>query len=200
MPDNLLKIDIPVIVEGKYDKIRLQSVIDGVIITTDGFAIFNKNEKLALLRRLASKRGIIVLTDSDGAGKVIRSYISSAVPKDKIIHLYTPAIQGKEKRKHAPSKAGILGVEGMEAKRLYELFSRFASGEEQIKGREICKTDFFEDGLSGGQNSGVMRDALATAFGLPTGMTANALLAALNILTDYESYKKQVDIIIKKES
>ena len=109
-----IKIDRPVIVEGKYDKIKLQSVIDATIITTDGFGIFNRKEKLMLIRRLAAGSGVIVLTDSDGAGKVIRKYISSALPKEKVVHIYIPEIPGKEKRKQTPSKAGTLGVEGIE--------------------------------------------------------------------------------------
>ena len=109
-----LKIDRPIIVEGRYDKITLSAVLDAHVIPTNGFSIFNDQEKLALIRRLAAERGVIVLTDADGAGKLIRAHMSSALPKDRVIHLYTPAIEGKEKRKASPSKEGLLGVEGME--------------------------------------------------------------------------------------
>lgn len=194
-----IKIDRPVIVEGKYDKIKLQSVIDATIITTDGFSLFNRKEKLALIRRLAEKAGVIVLTDSDGAGKVIRNFISSALPKDKVIHLYIPEIAGKERRKSAPSKAGTLGVEGMEADLLHALFAPFASEGDRPRGRPVTKTDFFETGLSGHQDSSRLRDALAMAFGLPSKMTANALLAALNIIADYDGFQKTLAEIKEKD-
>ena len=116
-----LKISIPIAVEGKYDKIKLSSIIDGQIITTDGFGVFASDEKKMLIRRLAEPRGIIVLTDSDGAGLVIRNYFRSILPKDKLINLYTPQIAGKEKRKKCPSKAGFLGVEGIEACKIRSL-------------------------------------------------------------------------------
>ena len=117
-----LKIPYPILVEGKYDRLRLLSVLDAQIITTDGFGIFNKKEKTALLRALAKAGQIIVLTDSDGAGKLIRSHVSCCLPKESIINLYTPEIFGKEKRKAEPSAEGKLGVEGMERELLYNLF------------------------------------------------------------------------------
>ena len=185
-----LVIPYPVIVEGKYDRLRLLSVIDAQIITTEGFGIFKKNEKLALFRALASKGGVIVLTDSDGAGKLIRSHIASALPKEKIINLYTPEIFGKEKRKAAPSAEGKLGVEGMERELLYNLFLPYTSSEaiEKMNENPLSKTDFYLDGLSGGKDSAEKRDALASQFGLPTKMTANALLSALRIITTYDEY------------
>ena len=185
-----LVIPYPVIVEGKYDRLRLLSVIDAQIITTEGFGIFKKNEKLALFRALASKGGVIVLTDSDGAGKLIRSHIASALPKEKIINLYTPEIFGKEKRKAAPSAEGKLGVEGMERELLYNLFLPYTSSEaiEKMNENPLSKTDFYLDGLSGGKDSAEKRDALASQFGLPTKMTANALLSALRIIATYDEY------------
>ena len=114
MNRELLQIPYPVIVEGRYDKLRLESVIRAQILTTDGFGLFNRQEKATLFRALAAKSPLIVLTDSDGAGKLIRSHISSMLPPDRLIHLYIPRVEGKEKRKSAPSAEGTLGVEGME--------------------------------------------------------------------------------------
>ena len=153
-----LRVDIPIAVEGKYDKIKLCSIIDANIVTTNGFGIFSSAEKTALIRRIAEPRGIIVLTDSDGAGLVIRNYFKSILPKDKLIHLYTPEIAGKERRKRAPSKAGFLGVEGMEAEMLRKLFKPFAvnsenSDEKFTNKQQVMKADFFADGLSGGEGS-----------------------------------------------
>ena len=189
-----LKIPYPVIVEGKYDRLRLISVIDAHIITTDGFGIFNKKEKTALLRALAKAGQVIVLTDSDGAGKLIRSHISGCLPKDKIINLYTPEIFGKEKRKAEPSAEGKLGVEGMERELLYNLFLPYTDENAGARGLEnpLSKTDFYEDGLSGGKDSSERRDALAVKLGLPKGMTANALLAAVKMICSYEEYLKAV--------
>ena len=185
-----LKIPYPIVVEGKYDRLRLICVCDAQIITTDGFGIFKKHEKLALLRKLSSISPIIVLTDSDGAGKLIRSHLSSAIPKDKLIQLYIPKIEGKEKRKAAPSAEGTLGVEGMEQKLLYDLLAPFEDGERVALAAEnkLSKVDFYNDGLSGGENSTRMRDALAKKLDLPTGMSANALLAALKMLISYDEY------------
>ncbi len=195
MENRLLDIPYPIIVEGKYDRLRLLCVCRANIITTDGFGIFKKNEKLALLRALAKSSRIIVLTDSDGAGKVIRSHISSAVPQDRIIQLYIPQIKGKEKRKDTPSAEGTLGVEGMERELLYKLLAPFESAEmgERIAENPLSKTDFYIDGLSGGEQSAAKRDALALSLGLPSGMTANALLAALKILLTYDEYLKIVN-------
>ena len=189
-----LKIPYPVIVEGKYDRLRLISVIDAHIITTDGFGIFNKKEKTALLRALAKTGQVIVLTDSDGAGKLIRSHISGCLPADKIINLYTPEIFGKEKRKAEPSAEGKLGVEGMERELLYKLFLPYTDENAGARGLEnpLSKTDFYEDGLSGGKDSSERRDALAVKLGLPKGMTANALLAAVKMICTYEEYLKAV--------
>ncbi len=190
MENKPLNIPYPIIVEGKYDRLRLLCICRANIITTDGFGIFKKGEKLALLRALSKKGKIIVLTDSDGAGKVIRSHISSAVPKDKIIQLYIPQIKGKEKRKSAPSAEGTLGVEGMEEKLLYELLRPFEDEEasRRIDENPLSKTDLYIDGLSGGENSSDKRDELAHSLGLPKGMSANALLAALKILVTYDEY------------
>ena len=195
-----LSIPYPIIVEGKYDRLRLLSVCDATILTTDGFGIFKKQEKLTLLRKLSEKTPLIVLTDSDGAGKVIRSHISALVPKDKLIQLYIPRILGKEKRKSEPSKEGVLGVEGMENSLLYQLllpFSDLCGGEAakklaKIASNTLSKVDFFVDGLTGGENSAKKRDEIAQKFNLPQGMSSNALLEALRVLATYEEYLEAV--------
>ena len=187
-----LVVPYPVVVEGKYDKIRLSNIIDAQIIVTDGFGIFKKEEKRLLLRRLASASPLIVLTDSDGGGKVIRSHLSGILPKERIIPLYIPQIMGKEKRKEKASAAGTLGVEGMEDSLLYDLFLPYADteGDPLTRAAEnpLSKVDFFEDGLTGGTNSSEKRDELAVKVGLPTGMSANALLEALKLLLTYDEY------------
>lgn len=185
-----LNIPYPIIVEGKYDRLRVLCVCNATVLTTDGFGIFKKNEKLALFRTLGEKSPVIVLTDSDGAGKLIRSHICSAIPKDKLIQLYIPKIKGTEKRKNAPSAEGTLGVEGMEAELLYKLLLPFENKEisARLKENPLSKTDFYIDGLTGAQNSSGKRDSLAESIGLPAGMTADALLAALKILFSYDEY------------
>lgn len=188
-----LRIACPVIVEGKYDKIKLSSVIEAQIITTDGFGVFRHAEKAALLRRLAEAGPLIVLTDSDGAGKVIRSRISQLIPRERLIQLYTPRLPGKERRKSAPSAEGVLGVEGMERELLWRLFEPYAGDALPARAHNpLSKTDFYIDGLSGGPDSAAKRDALAARFDLPPGMTANALLAALSMLCSYEDYLRAV--------
>lgn len=191
MTTERLKIPYPILVEGKYDRLRLLSVADADIYTTDGFGIFKKEEKKQLLLALSKKTKIIVLTDSDGAGKVIRGHVSALIPKDRLIPLYVPQIVGKEKRKAEYSKEGFLGVEGMERELLYELLLPYSSDAPTrfAGGREITKTDLYLDGFTGGENSTLRRDRFAESLGLPRGMTPNALLAALNVLFTYEEYQ-----------
>ena len=185
-----LKIPYPVVVEGKYDRLRLLSVMDGEIIETEGFGRFKKQEKLSLFRALGEKTPVIVLTDSDGAGKLIRSYLTTAIKPDRIIQLYIPQIAGKEKRKAQPSAEGMLGVEGMEQQLIYKLLSPFESKDAATRLSEnpLSKTDFYIDGLTGAPDSASRRDALAKSLGLPEKMTPNALLAALKILLTYDEY------------
>ena len=189
-----LNIPFPIVVEGKYDRLRLLCVCNAQIITTDGFGIFKKNEKLALIRKLGSASPIILLTDSDGAGKLIRSHLTSALPKDRLIQLYIPKIAGKEKRKAAPSAEGTLGVEGMEQQLLYDLLKPFENDVTVARAAEnpLSKTDFYRDGLSGADNSTVRRDELAKMLDLPSGMSANALLAAIKMVISYEEYERLV--------
>lgn len=184
-----LKISRPVIVEGKYDKITLSSVIDAHVIPTGGFSLFRAEEKKALLRRLAEAHGVIVLTDPDGGGKQIRAFLSGILPKEKVTHLYIPALSGKERRKEKPGKAGLLGVEGMSTSLLYELFAPFADGASPKEKAALTKTDLYLDGLSGQKGSETRRAALARAMGLPPDMTANALLEAINLLYTEEEYR-----------
>ena len=207
-----LYIPYPIIVEGKYDRLRLLEVCEAHIITTDGFGIFKKSERLALIRELSSRTSVIVLTDSDGAGKLIRSHITSAIPKERLIQLYIPKIAGKEKRKSAPSKAGTLGVEGMDRDTLVRVLSPFILNMDEnidtptrvdffdAKERKMTtKLNFFEDGLSGSDGAAERRARLAAYFGLPTDMTANALLEALNIITDYDGYSAAVNELFGEE-
>ena len=194
-----IKISLPIAVEGKYDKSTLLYIFDTTVITLGGFAVFNSKEKQLLLRRIA-KDGIIVLTDSDGAGKVIRSFLNGIIPKDKIYNLYIPKVAGKEKRKTVPSKEGLLGVEGMGREELIRVLTPFITenangGYVSKKDSEmITKVDFYKDKLTGFDNSSQRRDAIALYFNLPTGMTPNALIEALNIVTDKEGY----DVAVKE--
>ena len=194
MSNERLRIPYPVIVEGRYDKLRLESVIEAQILTTDGFGVFNHGEKVKLFRALADKSPLIVLTDSDGAGKLIRSKITSCIPKDRLIHLYVPRISGIEKRKKDPSAEGILGVEGMERELLFQLFSPYADAQFATRMQEnpLSKVDFYIDGLTGGNESASRRDAFAAKLGLPPSMTPNALLAATRMLCSYDEYLKLV--------
>ena len=186
-----LNIRLPVIVEGKYDKITLSSVLSARIFTTDGFGLFAKEEKAALFRRLAEGEGVIVLVDSDGGGRQIRSYLSGILPKEKVHHLYIPQIEGKERRKKHAGKAGTLGVEGMEATLLRELFLPFADATPRTMG-DLTKADLYRDGLSGREGSEERRRRFSVSIGLPPDMTANALLAALNLLYTEEEYRDLV--------
>ncbi|MBE6655860.1 MAG: DUF4093 domain-containing protein [Ruminococcaceae bacterium] len=185
-----LCISRPIIVEGKYDKIKLDSLLSAHVIPTDGFALFKKKEKAALLRRLAEEKGVIVLTDADGGGKQIRAFLSEILPKEKVIHLYIPAVAGKEKRKTQPGKAGLLGVEGIDADTLRGIFAPFADGAPQKARGGITKQDLYADGLSGGTDARKKREALSLALGFPPDMTANALLDACNLLYTKEEYRE----------
>ncbi len=190
-----IKISYPVIVEGKYDKIKLDSVLDARIFTTGGFEIFKNTERMALFRALAAKSPVIVLTDSDGAGKLIRSRLTGAIPRDRLIQLYIPRVEGKERRKEAPSAEGTLGVEGMDAEVLRQIFAPYAKNVNSTDSRvtrsaenPLSKTDFYQDGLTGSAGSRDKRNALAAKLGLPPDMTPNALLTALKLLCTYDEY------------
>ncbi|MDE6150002.1 MAG: DUF4093 domain-containing protein [Ruminococcus sp.] len=191
-----LKISYAVVVEGKYDKIKLSSVIDAPIIVTNGFGIYKNSETARLIRYYAEKTGIVILTDSDTAGFRIRGHIKSIVPKGKIINLYSPEIFGKEKRKVQPSKEGKLGVEGISAKKLREIFVD-AGIVNYIKSSEnpITSLDFYELKLSGNSNSGLYRKQILNAMNLPENLTAKALLEAVNIRFTKEEFVQLVQKI-----
>ena len=182
----MLRIREAVVVEGRYDKNALSQVVDTLILETAGFGIFKNPEQLALLRRAAERRGLIVLTDSDGAGFVIRNRIKSAVQTGTVKHAYIPDIYGKERRKRRPGKEGKLGVEGMPPQVLEQVLRRagatFLEEEAQaaLSGPPLTKGDLFAAGLAGGPGSGEKRQALLKRLELPEHMSANALLAVLN--------------------
>ena len=187
----MLTISRPIIVEGKYDKIKLSRVVNAHIVTTDGFGIFSQAQKASLIRRLAEDNGVIVLTDSDGAGLVIRNYLRNILPPDKIIHLYTPRIKGKEKRKNTPSKEGFLGVEGMETQWLEKTLAPFADGGAKPR-MQLTKADLYALGLSGGANSEIRRRELSRLLQLPDNLSANALLEAICLLVTPEEFERAI--------
>ncbi len=188
----MVKVREVIVVEGRYDKNTLLQLVDATVLETHGFGIFKDKEQLSLLRRAAEKRGLIVLTDSDGAGFVIRNYLKGAIPGNLVKHAYIPDIPGKERRKAAPGKEGKLGVEGMEPEVLLEALRRAGAtleGETPSEPRTpITKTDLYDLGLTGGPDSKAKRLALLKQLNLPEHMSANAMLEALNILYDREEF------------
>ncbi len=190
-----LKIPYPILVEGKYDKIKLDSIVDALIITSEGFGIFKNDEKRALLRRLAEKSKIIVLSDSDSAGMLIRSCVKNTIPSDRIINLYTPQVSGKERRKDKPSKEGFVGVEGIDADVVRKLLEPYIGKEIRPGGKKISKTDFYEFGLSGKDGAAELRERVCKALDLPKTLTPNALLEALNLFMNYEEFAELMKTI-----
>ena len=198
----MIRLSQAVIVEGKYDKIRLSSLLDTLILTTDGFGIFKDKEKQRLLQRLARERGLVVLTDSDAAGFVIRNFLNGIVPPEYVTHVYIPDVFGKERRKDAPSKEGKLGVEGMRTDALLEALRKAGLSAEQTPQqprRTITKTDLYLDGLSGGPDSAEKRRRLLFALDLPARMSANAMLEALNTFLTYAQYRAAVEKLNAEE-
>lgn len=185
------KIKEVIVVEGRYDQNTLAQVVDATVVTLGGFAVFNDKEKVAFLRRLAAERGLIVLTDSDGAGFVIRNYLKGALPKEQVKQAYIPDIHGKEKRKRAPGKEGKLGVEGMPPEVLLEALRRAgAQAEDSPEPPDpITKTDLYLAGLSGGADSAARRRALQQELGLPEHLGSAGLLQALNLLMTREEFQ-----------
>lgn len=182
-----------IVVEGRYDRNALRQVVDATVVETRGFGVFNDRERLALLRRLAAERGMILLTDSDGAGFVIRNFLKGAIPRSQLKQAYIPDVYGKERRKASPGREGKLGVEGMPPAVLLEALERagatFDGGAAERGERgPVTKADFYELGLTGCPNSGAKRAALLQKLGLPERMTANALLEAVNILYTREEF------------
>ena len=190
----MIKLDMPIIVEGKYDIIKLSNIIDGLIIKTDGFGIFKDREKQQLIRRLAGEKGIIVLTDSDSAGFMIRNFISSVVPKDKIINVYIPDIYGKEKRKSEGGKEGKLGVEGMREEVLLDAFDKagvLCGKSEATERRLITNIDLYEWGFSGKSDSKTKRQKLLRSLALPERMSTSNLVKILNSFVTYEEFTEK---------
>ena len=195
-----LKISRAIIVEGKYDKIKLSSLIDGVIIVTNGFGVYKDPDTVALIRFYAEKSGIIILTDSDSAGFRIRGHIKSIVPKGDIVNVYIPEIFGKEKRKSEPSKEGMLGVEGVSADIIREAFEKAGVIGETVQDREkITKMDFYDLGLSGGENSASFRQRLSKSLSLPSRITTGALLEIVNAMFDRQDFFDYVKTLDNKE-
>ncbi len=181
-----------IVVEGRYDKNALKQAVEATVVETGGFGVFKDGEKLALLRRLAEERGLILLTDSDGAGFVIRNFLKGAIPPDRLKQAYIPDIRGKERRKAAPGKEGKLGVEGMSPAVLLRALERagatFEDGPAAGDRAPITKGDFYALELTGGRDSAARRAALLKALELPERMTANALLEAVNLLYAREEF------------
>ena len=196
------KIKEVIVVEGRYDKNTLAQVVDATVVTLGGFSVFNDKEKVAFLRRLAAERGLIVLTDSDGAGFVIRNYLKGALPKEKVKQAYIPDIHGKEKRKAQPGKEGLLGVEGVDDTLVLQAL-RDALGEEagispaKPEGRQITYTDLYEWGLSGTAGSAERKTKLLCALGLPPRLSKKELVEALNRLYSYEQLDEMQSELLK---
>lgn len=196
----MVKIREAIVVEGRYDKNTLSQIVDAPILETSGFGIFKDKQQMSLLRRIAETRGLILFTDSDGAGFVIRNHIKSAIPGKYLKHAYIPDIQGKEKRKASPGKEGKLGVEGMRPEIILEALRRAGAtieGENAPSVRQITKQDLMELGLSGGKDSSGKRMALLKKCNLPERMSANAMLQALNLLYSLEELATIVDDLEK---
>jgi ribonuclease M5 len=195
-----VRIREAVAVEGKYDAARLRSVVDTVIVETGGFSLFHDKEKLRLLRELTAKRGLIVLTDSDSAGFVIRDHISGALPKDGVKHAYIPEIPGKEKRKTAPSAEGLLGVEGMDGAVVLNALLRAGATVEDGESLHspppfLTKVRLYEDGLAGKDNSARRREKLLRALGLPHRLSVNRMMEVINAILTQEEYRALLDTL-----
>ncbi len=192
----MVKIKEAILVEGRYDKNTLSQIVDASILETSGFGIFKDKQQMVLLRRVAKSRGLIVFTDSDGAGFVIRNHIKSAIPGAYLKHAYIPDIPGKERRKSAPGKEGKLGVEGMSREIILEALLRSGAtieGEAVTASNQISKQDLMALGLSGGANAAAQRKKLLRKLDLPEHMSSNAMLQALNLLYSLEELTQVIE-------
>lgn len=201
--DIMIKMKQAVIVEGKYDKIKLSSIIDAVIIETDGFKIFKDKEKQRLIRKLADTCGILIITDSDSAGFKIRSFLCGTIPNENIYHAYIPDILGKEKRKSVPSKEGKLGVEGVPSSIIVDSLTQAGILFEQTwsTSKRIEKIDFYEDGITGKENSNLLKSLLLKYLDLPARLSTNSLLKIINLFVSYDAYKVAIKVCnTQKES
>lgn len=194
----MLKIREAIVVEGRYDKIALEPLVDTAVFTTEGFGIFNDKEKMALLRRVAEKRGLIVLTDPDGAGFVIRNRLRGSIDPKYLKHAYIPDVPGKERRKKTGSREGTLGVEGMSREILEEALRRAGATEIDDPADPVTKADMVALGLSGGTDSAARRQTLQKRLGLPTKMSSNALLEALNSLYSRSEVLSQLETLAQE--
>ena len=198
----MVKVREAIVVEGRYDKNTLSQILDATILETSGFGIFKDKQQMDLLRRVAEKRGLIVFTDSDGAGFVIRNHIKSAIPAQYLKHAYTPDILGKERRKAAPGKEGKLGVEGMDREVILESLRRAGAtfeGEITQVHEGITKQDMMLWGLSGGKDSSLKRQKLMKMLNLPEHMSANAFLQAVNLLYTREELLSLTEKLEQKD-
>lgn len=193
----MIKIKQAVIVEGKYDKIKVSNILDTLIIETDGFGIFKDKNKQKLIRRLAETRGILILTDSDSAGFTIRSFLNGIVPQEQLVNVYIPDIFGKEKRKSEPSKEGKLGVEGVKSDVIIDALKKGGvkfdvDAESSEKTQPVTKTDLFLDGLSGGKGSAEKRARFLKQLDLPEHLSSNSMLKLINSFMDFDDYKREI--------
>lgn len=187
--EDKIKLSEAVIVEGKYDKIKLSNILDAFIIETNGFAVFKDKTKLSFIKKLAKERGIIILTDSDHAGFMIRNYISSGVPKEQIKNVYIPDVFGKEKRKNAPSKEGKLGVEGMTKEVIVEALSKAGiTSSKSVCSDPVTTVDFYDLGLTGGAGSKAKRKALCKALDLPEFLSTSSFISCINNFMTKEDF------------
>lgn len=190
----MIRIPYPIIVEGKYDKSRLASVVDADILTTEGFGVFSRRDKLELFRRLAERGRVVILTDSDRAGFRIRGYLAGALPPDRIINVYIPQVPGKERRKARPSAEGTLGVEGIPADLLLEALEKAGvTAEDYVPARGVTREDLYELGLFGRADSAKKRRALLAQLGLPQGLSVNSLPGVLSRLMTPEELKEKAE-------
>jgi len=185
-----LRLKQAVIVEGRYDKVKLDAMVDAIILPTNGFGVFSNRELRELICKLAAQNGIILLTDSDAAGFKIRNYLRGIIPAEQITNVYIPDVFGREKRKHIASKEGKIGVEGMSIETLHEAFARAGvlPDTRQQSQKTITKLDLFEDGLYGGNNSTEKRRKLFELLGLPARLSVNTVLPLLNRMLTREEY------------
>ena len=192
----MIKINQSIVVEGKYDKIKLESIFDAIIIETDGFEIFKNKQKLNYIKKMAEKNGIIILTDNDNAGFMIRNYLKNCIDNRFISHIYLPDIFGKERRKDKPSKEGKLGVEGIEKEIIINSFKKadiliYNNANDDFT-KKVTLNDFYEDGLTGHIQSKMLRKKLLNIIDLPENMSTKTMITAINELIGYEAYKKAI--------
>lgn len=195
---NMISVKEAIIVEGKYDKIKLSGFIDGLIFVADGFSVFNSKKDQQTIKTLAEKTGIVILTDSDSAGLKIRNFIKQLVPVEQVKHAYIPEVSGKEKRKTVAGKEGLLGVEGIDEATITEALINSGctvNGIEKNEKDKLTKTDFFQMGLSGGEKSTELRAQLSKKIGLPSKLSANMLLDAVNRIADKKTILEMIEEI-----